>query len=97
MGESCTASLVQSMAVGARTCTFSSRDLHQIIGQVVLLHRRGAAKWLQRVTGRSERSVKYWLCGRYGPRGNDALKIVAALRTELAERQRALEQFELQF
>ncbi len=85
-----------SRSRGARTCTSSNPDLHQIIGTVCSLHPRGAAKWLQRVTGRSTRAVKYWLAGRYAPRGTDSLKIAGALRAELAEQQQRLQQFELQ-
>jgi|GEM_PF-4710510 len=88
--------LAPSIVPGARTCTSSNPDLHQIIGTVLSLHPRGTAKWLQRVTGRSTRTVKYWLSGRYQPRGRDTLKITAALRTDLAERQQRLQQFELQ-
>jgi hypothetical protein len=72
-------------------------DLHQIVGTVLTLHPRGAAKWLQRITGKSPRTVKYWISGDYAPRGVDALKITAALRAELAEHQQRLQQFELQF
>jgi hypothetical protein len=86
-----------SIAPDARTCTTSPADLHQIIATVVTLHPDGAAKWLQRVTGRAARTVKYWLAGDYSPRGKDTLKIAAALRAELADHQQRLQQFELQF
>lgn len=101
MSESCTSARAPSIVPGARTCTFippsRDTDLHQIIGVVCVQHPRGAAKWLMRVTKRSPRCVKYWLSGRYAPRGSDALKIAAALRAELAEQQQRLQQFELQF
>jgi hypothetical protein len=90
-------SVAPSMARGARTCTSSNPNLHQIIGTVCSLHPRGAAKWLQRVTGRSTRTVKYWLAGDYEPRGKDTLKIAGALRIELAEQHQRLQQFELCF
>lgn len=94
--ESCTAIRRASSGRGARTCTSSRSNLHLIIGQVLSLRPRGAGKWLQRVTGRAPRTVKYWLAGTYGPRGSDALKITAALRADLAEQQRRLQQFEIQ-
>jgi len=97
MHESCTAIGSPSISPGARTCTFSNPDLHKIIGVVESTHRKGAAKWLRRVTGKSERAVKYWLAGAYQPRGADTLKIAAALRAELAEQQKRLQQFELEF
>jgi hypothetical protein len=70
--------------------------LHKIIGVVESVHAKGAAKWLQRVTGKSARTVAYWLSRDYEPRGADTLKIAAALRAELAEQQQRLQQFELQ-
>ena len=86
-----------SIAPNAGTCTSSPVDLHQIIGIVRTVHHRGAAKWLQRVTGRSTRTVKYWLSGDYQPRGDEALKIAAALRIELEANHAKVQQFELAF
>jgi len=83
-----------SIVPGARTCTFSSGDLHQILNIVRTVHRKGAAKWLQGVTKRSPRTVKYWLADEYAPRGGDALAIARALRAELGEYLRQLQQFE---
>ena len=101
MSESCTASFVPSTARGARTCTSfpptQGGDLHQIFGLVQTLHPRGAAKWLQRVTGRGLRTVKYWLAGQYQPRSSELLKITTALRAELDAQRKAVEQFELTF
>lgn len=96
MSESCTAARAPSISPAARTCTLSNPDLHKIIGVVESVHSKGAAKWLQRVTGKSARTVAYWLARDYEPRGEDTLKIAAALRAELAERQQRLQQFELQ-
>jgi hypothetical protein len=95
MGRASSPALAPSISIGARTCTFSSGDLHQIIGIVSTLHRKGAAKWLRRVTKRAPRTVKYWLSGEYAPRGDDALKIARALRAELDAERAKLEQFEL--
>lgn len=98
--ESCTDGARPSIPAAARTCTSlgsdSGPDLHKIIGIVETVHRKGAAKWLQRVTGKSPRTVAYWLSRDYAPRGADALKIAAALRAELAAHQEHLQQFELQ-
>ena len=98
--ESETTTLAPSSIAGARTCTSGppprAADLHQIIGKVCTMHPRGTAKWLQRVTGKSPRAVKYWLRCTYAPRGDDTLKITAALRAELAAHQEHLQQFELQ-
>jgi hypothetical protein len=71
--------------------------LHQILSLIQTLHPRGAAKWLQRVTGRGLRTVKYWLAGRYQPRSAELLKITTALRAELDAQRRAVEQFEITF
>lgn len=86
-----------SISPTARTCISSNADLHKIIGVVESVHAKGAAKWLQRVTGKSARTVAYWLSRDYEPRGADTLKIAAALRAELAEQQQRLQQFEISF
>ena len=54
-------------------------------------------KWLERVTGKKQRATEYWLQGTYQPRGDDALKIAAALRRELDALSARLQQFELDF
>lgn len=84
-----------SIAPGARTCTSSAGDLHQILGIVRTLHRGGTVKWLQRATGKSARACKYWLSGDYRPKGDDALAIARVLRAELAVFNTRLQQFEL--
>lgn len=88
-----------SITPSARTCASlpasTPEDLRRILQIVVSLHPSGTRKWLERATGASPRTVDYWVQGRYLPRGDAALKIVAALRAEHEARGKVLQQFEL--
>ncbi len=95
MGQASPAALAPSIIPSAGTCASSPDDLRRILQVVVSLHPIGARKWLERATGASPRTVDYWVEGRYLPRGNAALKIVAALRAEHEARGKLLQQFEL--
>ena len=95
MGQVETIPLVPSIDAGASSCTPFSPELHQIFATLRTVHRAGAAKWLQRVTGRAPRTVKYWLAGKYAPKGKDAIRISRALRAELDAHSATLRQFEL--
>jgi len=75
----------------------SPDDLRRILQIVRSLHPSGTGKWLERATGKAPRTVDYWIAGRYLPRGDAALRIVAALRAEHEARGRLLQQFELDF
>ena len=80
----------------AKSCGNSKPELRKIFGLVRTVVPKPRGKWLERVTGAKPRTAEYWLQGKHQPRGNDAIRIVRALRAKLAEHQRTLEQFELE-
>ncbi len=94
-------SVPQARVPAEGTCTLlpvrGGVDLHTILGRVETMHKRGAAKWLTRVTKCSMRTARYWLSRTYEPKGEDALKIARQLKLELDAARAQVEQFELQF
>ena len=97
MRESESILIPKSIIEAAGTCTLRTFDLRALLGKVATVYGRGAAKWLERQTGCSTRTARYWLAGTYEPRGEDALKIVRAFRVELDAIRKRVEQFELSF
>lgn len=95
MGESESISRAPSTSGSAKSCGKSKRELRTILGMVRTTVPKPHGKWLERVTGSAKRTTEYWLQGKHEPRGVDAMRIVRALRVELDERSRLLQQFEL--
>lgn len=72
-------------------------DLRRILQIAITLHPFGIRKWLQRACEASPRTVDYWLKGQYLPSGAAALKLVRAIRADLAKFDSELKQYEFKF
>lgn len=96
MHESDSVSLVPSSRASEATFGTFSPDFRNIMGLVRTIVPKGTGKWLERVTGRDQRTTEFWLQGKYQPRGESQRRIVRALRAEIDQQQKLLKQFEFE-
>lgn len=90
-------SISRAPSITPSEATFGNRngDFRNIICVVRSIVPKGTGKWLERVTGKDQRTTEFWLQGKYQPRGESQRLIVRALRAEIERHQRTLQQFEM--
>ena len=91
-------SISRAPSITPSEATFGNNptDFRTIVGIIRTVIPRGQwGKWLQRVTGKDQRTCEFWLAGDYQPRGESQRAIVRALRIELDRFGKQLQRFEM--
>lgn len=90
-------SFAASPSIAPTEATFGNQadDFRKILALVRLMVPTGTGKWLERVTGKDQRTTEFWLQGKYQPRGESQRRIVRELRALMEQRAKLLQQFEL--